>query len=77
MQALALLNDPTYVEAARKLAERTLEAGTNVESRFAFAWKVVLCRDPKDDDIKVIQGILESSRTRLGHRGGGGGGDWA
>ena len=57
MQALALLNDPTYIEAARKLAERVLEAGAKDETRFAFAWKVVLSRDPTADDTKVVQSI--------------------
>ncbi|WP_088259229.1 DUF1553 domain-containing protein [Fimbriiglobus ruber] len=65
LQALALLNDPTYVEAARKLAERTLAAGTNDEVRLAFAWKVVLCREPTPDESKVIQSIRQAALARF------------
>ena len=65
LQALALLNDPTYVEAARKLAERALAAGKADEVRLIFAWKVVLSRDPNADEAKVVQGILDAARVRF------------
>ena len=43
LQALVLMNDPTYVEAARKLAERILtEGGPTTEERITFAFRLVL-----------------------------------
>src|SRR6202000_14913 len=43
LQALVLMNDPTYVEASRKLAERMmLEGGKTAEERIALAYRLVL-----------------------------------
>ena len=47
LQALALMNDVQFIEAARKLAERVLrEGGTQVEQRITFAVRTVLARRP-------------------------------
>lgn len=59
-QALVLLNDPTYVEASRALAVRILkEGGTDAKSRIAWAWRQVLSRAPRSDELKTIQALLE------------------
>src|SRR5215471_8220384 len=48
-QALALLNDPTYVEAARAFAARILkEGGRDTGSRIQWAWRQALCRSPRN-----------------------------
>jgi mono/diheme cytochrome c family protein len=53
--ALVLLNDPTFVEAARKLAERLLrEAPPGIEPRIAWAWRQVLSRRPTGDETAVL-----------------------
>lgn len=58
LQALVLLNDPTYVEASRKLAERILlEGGTTVDTRINFAFRTVLSRQPKPQEISVLKNI--------------------
>jgi hypothetical protein len=47
LAALVLMNDPTFLEAARGLAERTLrEAGPSPEERIEWAWRTVLSRAP-------------------------------
>ena len=59
-QALVLLNDPTYVEASRALAVRMLkEGGTDATSRLAWAWRQVLSRAPRAEELKTIQPLLE------------------
>ena len=59
-QALVLLNDPTYVEAARALAVRILkEGGADAKSRLTWAWRQVLSRAPRADELKTIGALLE------------------
>ena len=54
-QALVLLNDPTYVEAARVLAEQTIkQGGSNVSDRIAWAFVRVLDRKPKPEESAVL-----------------------
>ena len=55
LQALNLMNDPTYVEAARRLAERALqEGGGTAESRVTWAFRQVLARPPRDVEIAIL-----------------------
>jgi hypothetical protein len=59
LQALVLMNDPTYVEASRKLAERVLrEGGSTVEDRLTFAFRLPLARKPKPEETAVLKRIL-------------------
>ncbi|HEX5219916.1 MAG TPA: PSD1 and planctomycete cytochrome C domain-containing protein [Verrucomicrobiae bacterium] len=59
-QALVLLNDPTYVEASRALATRILkEGGSDTKTRITWAWREVLSRLPRTDELKTIQALLE------------------
>lgn len=55
LQALALMNDVTYVEAARALAQRMmLEGGKTVEERLRFAYQQLLSRDPSADELAIL-----------------------
>ncbi len=59
-QALVLLNDPTYVEAARALAQRILkEGGEDVPSRLTWAWREALGRAPREDEVAAARAVLE------------------
>jgi len=59
-QALVLLNDPTYVEAARTFAARVLEeGGTSTAARIKWAWRHALQREPRPDEIDRLGQLVE------------------
>ena len=64
-QALVLLNDPTYLEAARALAARILkEGGADVPSRLDWAWRQALGRKPREDEVAAARTVLEKHLTQ-------------
>ena len=65
LQALVLMNDPTYVEASRKLAERLLAAGSDDPSRARAAFKIVLGRPATAEETAVLVNLVQSSRQRF------------
>jgi mono/diheme cytochrome c family protein len=65
LHALTLLNDVTYVEAARKLAERVhKDGGTTPEERVAHALRLVTCRRPTGREVNSLVAVLERLRER-------------
>ena len=59
LQALVLLNDPQFVEAARKVAERTIrEGGPNANSRVKYMFRLMTSRQPSDRELKVLKALL-------------------
>ena len=59
-QALVLMNDPSYVEAARAFAGRILvECKGGDEQRLAWAWQQVLQRDPTAEERKTVSALLK------------------
>jgi hypothetical protein len=54
-QALVLLNDPTYVEAARCFAGRILEdGGDTIRDRIVWAFESSLARKPTEDEVQLL-----------------------
>jgi len=55
LQALVLLNDPTYVEAARALAQRVIkEAGSDPVKRINLAFSLATARRPQPAEMEVL-----------------------
>ena len=55
LQALALLNEVTFVEAARQLAQRMItEGGATPETRFTWAMEHLLARPPTASEMAVL-----------------------
>jgi hypothetical protein len=61
-QALVLLNDPTYVEAARAFASLLLEKAPEPE-RLRWAWQRALQRNPSQEELAMITPVLENHRA--------------
>jgi hypothetical protein len=55
LQALVLMNDVQYVEAARKFAERVInEGGTSVDERVIYAFRSVVARRPNATEMQSL-----------------------
>jgi hypothetical protein len=55
LHALTTLNDPTWVEAARVLAEKSMLAGRDLDGRLVHAFRRVLGRRPTDYDLDALR----------------------
>jgi hypothetical protein len=65
LQALVLMNDPTYVEAARKLAERVMaEAGPEADDRIALAFRLCTARRPTDRESAILRRVYDAQLAR-------------
>ena len=62
LQALVTLNDPQFVEAARKLAEVSLAAGDAAEERIDFMARRLLARDLRPAERQIVLGVLSDLR---------------
>lgn len=64
-QALTLLNDPAFVEAARVFAARILkESGSSETSgRLSFAYRAALNREPKEQEATSLAAFLKEQQT--------------
>jgi hypothetical protein len=59
LQALVTLNDPQFVEAARRLAETALkEGGASIEARIDVIARRVLCRPLRAEEAAVVKASL-------------------
>jgi hypothetical protein len=64
LQALTLLNDPIFVEAARKLAERSIkEGGAAPAGRLDFAFRLATGRAPDDREMLILRKTLDQMLT--------------
>jgi hypothetical protein len=64
LQALALLNDPTYVEAARVFAERIMrDGGADPAARVGWAYRRALSRDARPEERDVLLALYEKHRA--------------
>jgi hypothetical protein len=59
LHALTTLNDPTWVEAARVLAQRVMLTEDNAAQQLAAAFRLVIGRSPTADDLATLSAALE------------------
>lgn len=66
LQALSLLNEITFVESARRLAERMIsEGGQTVEQRLSYGFRLSLARYPNQKELAVMKTGLEADLQRF------------
>ena len=66
LQALVLLNDPSFVEAARGLAGRVLaEGGNTIEERITFLYGLCLSRPPRAEEVAVLSRLLTQAEEQF------------
>jgi hypothetical protein len=60
LQSLNLMNDVTYIEASRMLAQRMLlEGGDTPRARISWAFRLATSRQPKDREVDILQRNLD------------------
>ncbi|WP_166826147.1 PSD1 and planctomycete cytochrome C domain-containing protein [Thalassoroseus pseudoceratinae] len=65
LQALVLLNDPTYVEAARQLAATILQnAGSSDDARIEAIYLKVLSRRPSEEELGLLVTLVDRHRSQ-------------
>jgi hypothetical protein len=66
LQALVLLNDPIYVEAARVFAQKMLaEGGKSIEAQIDWAFERALTRPATAEEKKVLTDLHKSNKSRF------------
>jgi hypothetical protein len=66
LQALTTLNDLTYIEAARALAERVIkEAGPDLGARISLACRRVLGRGPSQEEFAILRKAVTRHESEL------------
>lgn len=63
LHALTTLNDPTWTEAARVMAEAVLKAETDQTARFTQIYRRVISRSPTVAEQEVLIRILDGQRA--------------
>ena len=64
--ALVLLNDPSFVEAARVLATRILNSNESTDGgRLEWAWRTVAGRHASIEEVTLLQQLLEKHREHF------------
>ncbi|MCB1120985.1 MAG: DUF1553 domain-containing protein [Verrucomicrobiae bacterium] len=58
LQALTLMNDPQFVEAARVLAERVMLTQENLDDRLVLAYRLLTSRIPNEKEMKILKNVL-------------------
>ena len=65
LQALVLLNDPTYVEAATQLAHRVLaETNSDSQNRIPWIFNEVLARNPTSKEADILASVYDEQLKR-------------
>jgi len=66
LQALVLMNDETYIEAARGLAQAAISASSNSDdARIKSMYQSLLSRSPSASEVSVLKAAVQKRRARF------------
>ena len=69
LQALVLMNDPTYVEAARALAQQVLrQAERDAASQITQVFRLLISRRPTDQELRILTDAYDFYASRYADR---------
>ena len=63
--ALVLLNDPTFIESARNLAERVIHETDEDDERLALLWRLAVSRQPDVEERSLLANLLTQRRNEF------------
>ena len=63
LQALVLLNDPQYVEAARRLAEQTIQDFEEVDKQITHIFRATTGRHPDQQEVHTLSDLYQREQT--------------
>ncbi|YCM42196.1 PSD1 and planctomycete cytochrome C domain-containing protein [Verrucomicrobiaceae bacterium 227] len=64
-QALAMLNDPIFVEAARVFGERMVSREGSTRDRLAWGMMTAFSREATEEELDLLEDLLEKQRERF------------
>jgi hypothetical protein len=62
VQALALLNDPVYVECAKALGERLQKSAAGASDRLRLGFELCLTRPPHEEELTVLSELVDAQQ---------------
>ncbi len=65
LQALTLMNDVTFIEAARGLAQRIMTAKQHPADRLALAFRLATSRLPRAQELRILVDAWQTHRERF------------
>jgi hypothetical protein len=61
LQALVLMNDPQYIEAARAMSQKLLSSDVSAENNLTMAFRKLTGRKPNLDEVEILLRSYEES----------------
>jgi hypothetical protein len=65
LQALVMMNDPAVLEASRVMAERLMEEKTSSDQKVKTAFRKIICRTPKENELKILMEYFNEQLTQF------------
>jgi hypothetical protein len=61
LQALVMLNDPVYFEAATAMAKHMIASQPSLDARIKYGARLVLSRDPTNQELTALRALYQET----------------